>query len=67
MKMYLLALTLILVNSALGMVSNATWFYNSLKPLVIGHQGNCGHYPEFSSAAIADAFLNGADFLEVTV
>ena len=50
-----------------GLVSNATWFYNSDRPLVFGRKGSCGQFPEYSTGGYIDAYLNGADFIELTV
>lgn len=55
------------LNSVVAVLTQASWFYNEKRPLVFGHNGNCGSYPEYSAAAIDDAFLNGADFLEVVI
>lgn len=63
----LLVCLLVANKFAAGLVSQADWFYNSVRPLVIGHRGSCGQFPEFSSGGYTDAYLNGADFIELTV
>jgi glycerophosphoryl diester phosphodiesterase len=50
-----------------ALVSTASWFYNSETPLVFASAGSMGQYPEHSSAAYIDAFLNGADFIDLMV
>lgn len=58
---------LLLPLQALGLVSQANYFYNTHVPLVICNQGCSGHYPENTAAAYTDAFLSGADFVSITV
>lgn len=41
--------------------------YDAITPLIIGHQGSSGQYPEHTAAAYTDAFLSGADFVEITI
>ena len=63
-------LALLLINNALlveALISIAPWFYNSVTPLIIASQGASGHFPEHSIAAYTDAFLTGADFVELTL
>jgi glycerophosphoryl diester phosphodiesterase len=50
-----------------AVVTSANWFVNQAVPIVNCHAGCGGHYPAYSEAAIVDAFLNGADFIEVTL
>lgn len=52
---------------AASVVSPANWFYNSTRPLVIGRRGSFGQFPEYSIGGYMDAYLNGADFIELTV
>ena len=46
-------------------ISTATYLYNSERPLVISHRGSSGHFPEESLGAFTDAYLAGADFIEL--
>lgn len=63
MKIALLLLPL----QVLSLVTDASWFYNKVRPLVICNGGCSGHFPENSNASYTDAFLNGADFVGITV
>lgn len=64
--MYLKIILLLAVKFSEALVSNATWFYSD-KPLVIGRAGSIGMYPPYTTAGYTDAFLSGADFIELTV
>lgn len=46
-------------------MTNATYFYNTDRPVVVGHRGFQGHFPEHSKAGYEDAFFNGADWVEL--
>ena len=46
-------------------MSNAPYFYNTERPLVIAHRGSAGHVPEESLASFVDAYYGGADFIEM--
>lgn len=46
-------------------LSNASYFYNSERPLVISHRGAFGHFPEESMPGFDDAYYGGADFVEM--
>ena len=46
-------------------MSDASYFYNTERPLVIGHRGSFGHFPEESMPSFDDAYYGGADFLEM--
>ena len=46
-------------------LTDAEYFYNSKRPLVISHRGSFGHAPEESLASYIDAYYGGADFLEL--
>ena len=48
-------------------LTDASYFYNRDHPLVIAHRGSTGHFPESSEPGFADAFYNGADFLELDI
>ena len=46
-------------------LTEAEYFYNKDRPLVISHRGSFGHAPEESLASFVDAYYSGADFLEM--
>ena len=46
-------------------MSDAPYFYNQERPLVIAHRGSLGGFPEESLASFVDAYYDGADFLEM--
>ena len=60
-----------LVNSVLqgvnAKLTEAPYFYNKDRPLVVSHRGSTGHFPEHTAPGYADAFYNGADFIELDV
>ena len=45
-------------------MTSAPYFYNTERPLVLGHRGALGHFPEESLASFVDAYYDGADFIE---
>ena len=53
------------ISSAL--MSEAPYFYNKDRPLVIAHRGSYGPAPEHSLASYIDAYYGGADYLELDV
>jgi glycerophosphoryl diester phosphodiesterase len=57
---------LLLAAQVSGLITEAPWFYSSNgKPLVIGHRGSLGHFPEHTIAGYTDAWLFGADWVEL--
>ena len=48
-------------------LTEASYFYNEQHPLVVSHRGSTGHFPEHSAPGYADAFYNGADFIELDI
>lgn len=52
---------------AIALVTSADWFVDQTVPIINCHAGCGAHFPAYSEAAIADAFLNGSNFLEVTL
>lgn len=46
-------------------MSDASWFYNQETPLLFS--SGSGQFPESSLVAISDAYLNGADFIDITL
>ena len=51
--------------TASAKLTDAAYFYNSERPLVVAHRGSYGHAPEESLASFVDAYYGGADFLEM--
>ena len=49
---------------ALGKKSQAGYFYNPQRPLIIAHRGACGYIPEHTLQAYDVAEYMGADFIE---
>jgi len=51
---------------AFALESTAPWFYRqSGRPLIISHRGSTGHLPEHTLATYTDAWLAGADWIEL--
>ena len=51
---------------SLALISEAPWFYGADGwPLVVGHRGSLGHFPEHTIAGYTDAWLMGADYVEL--
>ena len=46
-------------------MSGASWFYNQETPLLFSD--GSGQFPESSVLAFTDAYINGADFIDITV
>ena len=49
----------------MALISEAPYFYNSERPLVIANRGTFGHAPEESMASFIDAYYGGTDFIEM--
>jgi len=48
--------------------SDAPWFYrHNARPLVVGHRGSMGHGLEHALSSLTDAWLHGADWLELDI
>jgi glycerophosphoryl diester phosphodiesterase len=59
-------LAALLSSTSLAIISNASWFYGADGwPLVVGHRGSLGHFPEHTIAGYTDAWLMGADYVEL--
>ena len=48
-----------------AVLTDASYFYDSERPLVVAHRGASGHFPEHSIAGYTDAYFGGADFIEL--
>lgn len=56
----------LIVPQTLALISDAPWFYKqSERPLVVGHRGSLGHFPEHTLAGYTDAWLLGVDWVEL--
>jgi len=54
------------VQQATALITPAPWFYSQDgKPLVVGHRGSLGHFPEHTIAGYTDAWLLGVDWVEL--
>jgi glycerophosphoryl diester phosphodiesterase len=59
-------ITTLLVTATTAIKSKAPWFYGADGwPLVVGHRGSLGHFPEHTIAGYTDAWLMGADYVEL--
>ena len=52
-------------NFASAKMTEASYFYNTSKPLIMAHRGSFGHFPEHSLASYEDAYYGGTDFIEM--
>jgi glycerophosphoryl diester phosphodiesterase len=46
-------------------VSDAQYLYNKTRPLLIGHRGTPGLFPEHTHASYSNAYVENADFVEL--
>ena len=58
-----LALAIVLQTLA-ALPTDAPYFINGTRPLVVSHRGACGELPDHSSAAYTTAYFDGTDFDE---
>jgi glycerophosphoryl diester phosphodiesterase len=65
MAFYKLAALAALSSMVDAKMSEAGYFYNTERPLVVAHRGALGHFPEESMASFVDAYYGGADFIEM--
>ena len=61
---HIVSILSVLEQHASAKLTEASYFYNSERPLVVSHRGSSGHFPEHSIPGYTDAFYGGADFLE---
>ena len=63
--------SLVVLTALLGVasskLSNASYFYNRTRPLVIAHRGASGQFPEHSVGSYSSAYHYGADFVELDI
>lgn len=45
-------------------MSEAGYFYNTKRPIVVAHRGSDSRFPEESIGSLEDAYFQGADFME---
>lgn len=45
-------------------MSDAPYFYNTKRPLVVAHRGSDSRFPEESIGGLEDAYFQGTDFIE---
>jgi glycerophosphoryl diester phosphodiesterase len=55
----------VLVDIINGKLSNAAFFYNKTRPLVLAHRGASGQFPEHTLGAYTSAYFYGADYVEL--
>ena len=63
-KLTLLAMAS-LVNEASSLVSKAPYFFNSSRPLILGHRGSPGLFPEHTHGSYSNAYTAEVDFVEL--
>ena len=49
------------------LVSNAPYFRNDSRPLVLAHRGDMGHFPEHTIGSYSSAHSAGVDFVELDI
>ena len=54
-----------LAGLSLAKVSTAPYFFNETRPLVLGHRGSTGFFPEHSEASYSSAYTENVDFVEL--
>jgi len=64
MKAAVLLLAL-LASGAVAKATNASYFANATRPLVLAHRGASGVFPEHTLGGYTSAYFYGADFLEL--
>ncbi len=57
--------TALFAGIASSKLSNAPYFYNRTRPLVIAHRGASGQFPEHSVGSYSSAYYYGADYVEI--
>ena len=66
MKKEVVTLAVLLTYSCThSMTTNATYFSNSTRPLVLAHRGASGPFPEHTVGSYSSAYHYGADFVEL--
>lgn len=48
-------------------LSQAAYFYNNERVILLAHRGSSGQFPEHSIGGYADAYYSGADFIELDI
>jgi glycerophosphoryl diester phosphodiesterase len=61
----ILAATALFASITAAKISNAAYFYNRTRPLVIAHRGASGQFPEHSVGSYSSAYYYGADYVEI--
>ena len=58
-----------IISSFLGVtlakVSTAPYFFNESRPLILGHRGSTGFFPEHSEGSYTSAYTENVDFVEL--
>ena len=62
-----LAIAASLVCQSYALISDAPYFTNSSRPLVLAHRGSAGLFPEHTLGAYSSAFVEGTDFVELDI
>jgi glycerophosphoryl diester phosphodiesterase len=52
---------------AKSLSTDAKYFTNETRPLVIGHRGSTGLFPEHTHASYSAAYNEGVDFVEIDI
>ena len=54
-----------LVSEVHTLVTKASYFVNHTRPLILGHRGSPGLFPEHSHASYSNAYVENVDFVEL--
>ena len=65
LKIFTAAILLAIPQLSDAKMSDASYFYNKERPLVISHRGSSGAFPEQSMPSFVDTYYGGADFFEM--
>ena len=56
---------LALLGGVEALMTDAAYFYRTDRPMVVGHRGSFGHFPEHSLGGYEDAYFGGTDYIEM--
>lgn len=59
------ACAVLALSTVSALVSNAPYMVNTSRPLVLGHRGSPGLFPEHSKQSYINAYIQGVDFVEL--
>jgi glycerophosphoryl diester phosphodiesterase len=53
--------------SVSALTTTAPYFTNETRPLILGHRGSTGLFPEHTHASYSSAYNEGVDFVEIDI